>query len=364
MAQLPRLLSSPKSGFFDSSIISSSRLEVLIHLLLWLLLFSLPLAFLPDTLQQVQGVYWMVYSHQALLCTAFYFNYLFLTPIWLEKKKLLGFLLGVVGIVAIVITVNMLIRDWFDLDQQYRDSLNLPQNYQHLPGIRTFPTLSTLVILAISTVLRSNKMMQKQAGLRMKEQEERLTTELRFLKSQISPHYLFNTLNTIYALTETNTQEARSAIHMLSKQIRYLLYETDRSYTTLSAEIQFLNDYIRLMRLRLPDHVTINFDQETPPKPVRIPPMLFLHFVENSFKHGISNRQASDLQFSLRFADGQVFFKASNPMHQQLTEPGGVGLSNTLRRLNLLYPEHNYQLHVSPGPHFYTVDLSIPVYED
>ena len=173
-----------------------------------------------------------------------------------------------------------------------------------------------------------------------------LETELSLLKAQINPHFFFNTLNNIYALTHVDAEQARAALHRLSRMMRYVLYESPAGQTRLSQELGFLRDYVELMHLRLTDKVQVLLQVPGPlaADPL-IAPMLFQPFVENAFKHGVSATAPSCITIELRQPSAQTVelcvrntvFPA-RPAAPPDDEPGGIGLANTQRRLDLLYP--------------------------
>ncbi|RZK30874.1 MAG: sensor histidine kinase, partial [Hymenobacter sp.] len=177
-------------------------------------------------------------------------------------------------------------------------------------------------------------------------ERRQVATELSLLKAQINPHFFFNTLNNIYALTLLDGERARAALHRLSRMMRYVLYETTAGHTRLSQEISFLRDYIELMHLRLTDQVQVVFEAPTDPAAPDpyIAPMLFQPYVENAFKHGVSALTPSCITISLRQPSAQqVEMCVRNTLlpvrpNADADEPGGIGLANTQRRLDLLYP--------------------------
>ena len=151
------------------------------------------------------------------------------------------------------------------------------------------------LVLGIGTSITVIQKWQKDKQEREALEKEKVSSELSFLKAQINPHFFFNTLNNIYALTQVDADKAGKAIHQLSRMMRYLLYETQQGQTMLGREIAFVKDYISLMQLRLTDAVKVIID--TPPHLLDMPmaPMMLLPFVENAFKHGVSATQQSHI---------------------------------------------------------------------
>lgn len=192
-------------------------------------------------------------------------------------------------------------------------------------------------------------------------------TELKFLKSQINPHFLFNCLNNLYALTLKKSDLAPTTVLKLSNILRYVLYETGEGRVPLDKEIQYLRDYIELEHIRLGERVDIRFDIQGNLQNKSIEPMVFLTFVENSFKHGIGNQMGKgwvniDLVAN---DDKKLMFTISNSKDDTAPKrtmreksAGGIGLENLRKRLDLIYP-NQYQLDVSEQPYKYTAALQI-----
>jgi predicted transcriptional regulator with HTH domain len=192
-------------------------------------------------------------------------------------------------------------------------------------------------------------------------ERQNLKQQLEYLKYQINPHFFMNTLNNIHALVDIDPEKAKATIVELSKMMRYLLYEGNNSLIPLQREIQFLHNYITLMRLRYTDKVTIKTDvpEQIPEK--QIPPLLLITFIENAFKHGVSYQQDSYINVGILFSDDRLHFECTNSKHpQKQSEQGGVGLTNVKRRLALIYGS-DYTLDINDGDDVYEVKLDIPL---
>lgn len=203
--------------------------------------------------------------------------------------------------------------------------------------------LTTMFVLGISTSITVVQKWQHDAEIRQSLEQQRVSSELSVLKAQINPHFFFNTLNNIYALTLLDGEQARTAIHRLSRMMRYVLYDTAGGLTLLSQEIAFVQDYITLMQLRLDERVTVIFERPEPVRDVPVAPMLLLPFLENAFKHGVGATQASCIYIALRQPTPDVVeLEVRNTRlalpATDLAGSNGIGLVNTRRRLDLLYP--------------------------
>lgn len=191
---------------------------------------------------------------------------------------------------------------------------------------------------------------------------ENTSTRLQFLKYQINPHFFMNTLNNIHALIDIDAERARDVVIELSKLMRYVLYEIDKDEVTLRQEVDFLNNYIELMRIRLTDNVKINVGLTDDVDDIKLPPLLFIPFVENIFKHGVSYREPSVIDISLRVdAKDGMTFRSVNSNHAKSRGDSyhGIGLENLRRRLDLLYPD-NYILEINNNGDTFETRLTIP----
>ena len=192
---------------------------------------------------------------------------------------------------------------------------------------------------------------------------QNLQAEMDYLRYKINPHFFINTLNNIHALIDIDTEYAKSAVIELSKMMRYVLYESGSETISLKKDIQFIENYIELMRIRYDSSIDICLDYPaTIPNKVAIPPLLLIVFVENAFKHGVSYNHASFIHIRIGYRDDAVTAVISNSRHEK-SRPGttGIGLENVKKRLALIYQD-NYTLSIDDSdPAVYTVKLIIPI---
>ena len=192
---------------------------------------------------------------------------------------------------------------------------------------------------------------------------QNLQAEMDYLRYQINPHFFMNTLNNIHALIDIDTEYAKSAVIELSKMMRYVLYESGSETISLKKDIQFIENYIELMRIRYDSSIDICLDYPaTIPNKVAIPPLLLIVFVENAFKHGVSYNHASFIHIRIGYRDDAVTAVISNSRHEK-SRPGttGIGLENVKKRLALIYQD-NYTLSIDDSdPAVYTVKHIIPI---
>jgi hypothetical protein len=239
------------------------------------------------------------------------------------------------------------------------------QKIAGLPGFIFFMTLrkalfSALLILLASGFIKIALEWFKAEKRREELEKEKLNAELGFLKSQVNPHFLFNSLNSIYALANRKADETQTAILQLSQMMRYMIYESNTSTVALEKELDYLQNYIDLKKLRLTPNVRIHYVIEGEATGLQIEPMLLIPFVENAFKHGISYTQDCSIQIKISLMQHKLHLAVSNKVfRQQAAEVGGIGLDNVRKRLALLYPNQQHILHINQENNIYSVSLSI-----
>ena len=195
-------------------------------------------------------------------------------------------------------------------------------------------------------------------------EKQNLEHQLEYLRYQINPHFFMNTLNNIHALVDIDPEKAKHTILELSKMMRFVLYEGNKKTVPLRSEFDFLRNYITLMSLRYTDSVKISVSLPEPPTRSEVPPLLFVTFVENAFKHGISYQQASFVDVRVALTDDTLIFHCQNSRHpappNQQNQQGGVGLHNIRERLKLIYGDR-YSLRINEETDTYNVDLILPL---
>lgn len=192
-------------------------------------------------------------------------------------------------------------------------------------------------------------------------EKQSLEQQLEYLRYQINPHFLMNTLNNIHALIDIDGERAKESIVSLSKIMRFVLYEGSRQLVPLSRELSFTQDYIELMRMRVTDRVKFSISMPAQVPDCQLPPLVLITFVENAFKHGVSYRQNSFIDIAVKVVDSQLRFSCRNSKIAKTDEqPGGVGLQNVRRRLDLIYG-NRYSLIISNQAEVYGIDLVLPL---
>lgn len=325
----------------------NKHLAGMCHIALWAFLFLSPLTYWRGT--GFNGLHYLMTCMQPLfLMIVFYLNYLVLAPkFFVEGKHRYDLLINVVLLTVLGITLHywMLytnemfnthyMRRTYDLlgtvSYIVRDSLNLA----------VFAAGATALALARQWVTTDQKLKETEAA--------RAQAELKNLRNQINPHFLLNTLNNIYALTAISAERAQEAIMELSKLLRHMLYEYQEPTVPLKEEVEFIRNYVSLMKLRMPAGVDVAFEVNCKECDLRISPMLIISLVENAFKHGISPTEPSfvRIQVFIDKSKREVTFDIRNsnfPKTQQDRSGHGIGLQQVERRLQLIYPgKHTWE---------------------
>ena len=223
-----------------------------------------------------------------------------------------------------------------------------------------------LLAVGIRSVMRSNE-----ARMQLEEEKRKSAeAELVWLKHQLNPHFLFNTLNNISSLTQIDPDKAQESIGQLSDLLRYALYDSEAEKVPLAAEMEFMSNYIDLMALRCNELTRVEKDFEVPQEHVEVAPLLFISLIENAFKHGVNARYPSSVNVKMYYLKGEVCFFCCNTVFYN-SKPieivkksdhvgSGIGLENMKRRLELLYPgRYTYDVVEEHGSYMVTVTLKV-----
>ena len=296
-----------------------------------------------------------------LFLVAFYYTniHVFIPRLLTQKKWFWYFLLILVCLFLYTQLPRLFeaaIRE--DLPGRYRG-----RNRERYRSFIPYPfTGTTAVFFLVFTVSTCVRVIQEWLNTEKRNEEvekEKLVTELSFLKSQINPHFLFNTLNNIYSLALVKSDATAGAVLKLSAIMRYVLNETKHDWVPLEKEIEFINHFIDLQKVRLTDKMSIRFSVLGNVEGQQIAPLILIPFIENAFKYGVSTKEPSEIILELRAENNTITFfiknkilKTENNNHDNTA----IGLKNTRRRLELLYPE-KHTLTVSEENNQFIVNL-------
>ncbi|NNE26727.1 MAG: histidine kinase [Saprospiraceae bacterium] len=290
-----------------------------------------------------------------------YFNLLYLIPNYLTKKKFLTYI-GLLVLSALIISPLRDITFFFVfIDDPVAQSAVVHLENQLLTFVGMLGISSSSTLLKITT-----EWLRDQRNVQVLETQT-MQSELNFLKSQINPHFLFNTLNNLYALTLKKSEKAPEIVVKLSEMMRYMLYECNERNVPLEKEVNYLKNYLDLEKLRQGDDARISFQIHGEVTNQQIAPLLFIPFLENSFKHGLTNTiHEGYVNILLDVEEDHVRFEIENSKPETLPaethkKSGCIGLKNVRRRLNLLYPDQ-YDLILKDTPRSYSIALDLDLY--
>ena len=347
-------------------------LPIIMHLSVWLVLIILPQIIISRYSGNNNFIAWGFYANAFIIGIIFYINYFWLVPkFYLKNKKALFFLLALVVVVCFYFVLDYSNHFFHNPERDRRvaeaiEEETREQRFQRPPfklmQIYGY-TLLSIVIIGFSIGLRAIEQFTASEKRQKELEKEKLNSELAFLKNQVSPHFFFNTLNNIYSMVAINTDDAQASILKLSKLMRYLLYESEHGETMLSAEVEFMRNYIDLMQLRVSQKVDIQINLPKLNNDIKIPPLLFIPFIENAFKHGISYREKSFIHVDMTTSDDKVYFTCKNSVAKEKAEKrdenhSGIGLENVKKRLNLLFAGR-YDLNIDSSADVFSVNLEI-----
>ncbi len=303
------------------------------------------------------GFYIQLSAFMPVSAVLVYINIYILIPAYLYRRKYLYYALTLTLALFVMAYADQLIKNlYIHLGYKiytYTSGLGFKSLFSEAVGLFYLTGFTTGIKL-------SKDWIQNQQLMKEKEKQY-LETELNFLKTQIHPHFFFNTLNNLYSLTLKKSDQAPEVVLKLSALMSYMLYESNAAKVSLNKEITYLQNYLDLEKLRFGQRLYVSFEIEGEIDEVSIPPMILILFVENSFKHGVKNNiNKIIIEISLKVEGAFLLFSIKNPIGENLSkENTGIGLKNARRRLELLYG-NNYQLDISENDNEFIVSLKMP----
>lgn len=323
-------------------------LMIAIHAIAWGLMFGFPLLFTQSGDRTIDWVWYAGYCMVPVcFMLVFYVNYFVLIGWLLFRRRVVGF---VAANAILILAVVLLLHVWFDFYRVVvQGEAGPPEGHGPRVPMAVFMLRDVLLLgltAALSVAIRVTGDWYRTESERRQAEQARTQAELQNLKSQLNPHFLFNTLNNIYSLIATGPERAQEAVLQLSGLLRHVLYEKNQDRVPLEKELAFVRSYVELMSLRLPRTVRLRVDIPaggSVAAGVYVAPLLFITLVENAFKHGVSADEPSFVDISLRMTDNgeSVSCRIVNsyfPKRDNDRSGSGIGLENLRRRLGLLYP--------------------------
>lgn len=330
--------------------------KVLLHVVAWIIVLSMPYLLRYDPGNRMgnpdeQGFFFLGFFTSLFWIPLFYFNYYVLTPRFIYRRKYSLFTLALLGTYLAVILVHSWMFHLFVHVHRFR--------FMNGAWFNLFPFL---LAVAASTSIRQAQDRTNSDKLMQQRQEENLKTELSFLRSQISPHFMFNVLNNMLAMARLKSDQLESTILKLSSLMRYILYEADEEKVLLKKEVEYLQSYIDLQRQRIGGKVAIKVNMQTGEEEYTIAPMLLIPFIENAFKHSTASVSQPVIEIELHTSHNMLYCRVANTFNRESIEikdkTAGIGLQNVKRRLNLLYG-NRYSLLINDIDNWFTVSLQL-----
>lgn len=345
---------------------------IAIQVILWGVFLAVPYLMIPHTSPDINREllnsresqphyvdYLFLYSFSlnACLIIFFYIHNYFLFDFFILRGKTADYIIYLLIILlsfTVIFEVSTLVRNWllstFSLFERPIETRDVVRS-----GTWFFMVLFAAIGIRLTELWR-------QAERRAREIEnEHLRTELSFLHMQINPHFLFNSLNTIYGMSLKKSDNAPKAVMKLSQLLRYMVEETGHDQVPIEKEVAYLYDYIELQKMRSGPFLTVTFKVDGNLHSAKIAPMLLMPFVENAFKYGLSNSMESPISIGLIISASQIRFSVCNRKFNNIERhSSGIGIANVVRRLELLYPDR-HELSIKEEAEAYSVTLNIPL---
>ncbi len=335
-----------------SNTVNNKGWKIIFHIILWSLWIGMPLFSSYDDEKRYQ--YHVSMLPMAIWYIAiFYFNSEILIPRVFRKKGIGPYLLSLLGLIIIATVVNHFGREFLEPAGFRKRSLSF-----HL----YLNTFQILFITAVSTGYGFINYLLMQERQHQESNAERLRSEVSFLRSQISPHFIFNILNSIVYLIRSKSSQAEPVTIKLSELMRYMLYESNHVQVPLEKELDYLKNYVDLQRIRFEDDVKISLSIHGEDHGQIIEPMLMIPFVENAFKHGVGMIQDPEITIKVSYDAHHLQFNVKNKLsthpQEEKDNDSGIGLRNVQRRLELLYPGR-HDLKVDTNGDWYEAVLNL-----
>lgn len=342
----------------------NNKRNLLIHVLCWGFVACMPLLFGHSDDHWPRTLHHFLRSLGGTLTCAllFYINYLWLIPRLLFKERRRAFYLSNV---LLVLAGMGLIYGWWLLNNHVMPAID-PSAGPRPPRLPMFfyNIIMLALVVGLAIAVRMSQRWQHLEEARREAERSRTEAELTNLRNQLNPHFLLNTLNNIYALIAFDTDKAQHAVEELSRLLRHVLYDNQQSFVPLYKEVEFMNNYVELMRIRVTDHVHIDTHIDIAPDDATpIAPLIFISLVENAFKHGVSPTEPSFISIDIETTEQQVVCDIQNSNHPKSANDHsghGIGLQQVQRRLELAYPgRYTWEKGPSPDGKVYTSRISI-----
>lgn len=349
---------------------NTSSNKVLFHCIIWVFFILTSLIQFYESPFRINNDFYVQWATGIIL---FYLNYFYLVPALLLEKKYWLYFAFVFALILLfmIIRINYFIPEFRHIRPRFLPPEDLHSMYK---GVKARPIMATrqplffkigpsffyILIITISAIIRTLTEYYNNQQNKLIAETHRTNTELIYLRKQTNPHFLFNSLNSIYSLAHKKSDLVPDAIVTLSELMRYMLYETDNKTVALEKEINYIQNYIELQKLRLNniEDIVINVHGDTKNK--FIEPLLLISFVENAFKYGTDYKGAAHVKIKIFIHENSLDFWIENTIENYVTDPdnSGIGLVNIQNRLDLLYP-NAHKLTITQDNQYFRVHLNL-----
>lgn len=322
----------------EAQLMKSTVNIIFIHVIVWVLLLLVPIFSIYEVADsfKAEGIKFSILPVllvSSLLIVLFYVNYFLLIPRFLLPRKYLLYFGVLLGGILLTGMLSRFLLHLIGITPEKLEAIN-PVLAIVSPIARANAFLMLIITIVSSILLALNNRLKQ-------TEEEKLSAQLAFLKAQINPHFLFNTLNNIYATAIDKSPQTADMVDKLSEMMRYTMSETRHEFVLLEKEINYISNYIELQKIRLDEHVKLDFTVTGQFSEQQVAPMLLVPFVENAFKHGVNAEQQSEIKISIHVNGNMLELHAENrkvAVQTDTTERSGLGIENTKKRLQYIYP--------------------------
>jgi hypothetical protein len=361
--------------------ISRKKLQVLLHVVVWSALFIIPTYLVFRETARDRYFMMNIWLQLAFYGIIFYLSYFWLAPrYFFGEKKAAFFIFTALMILLFTLLLGVYLYRFDPFYMGKHDIRRIPLSmvqpqsgmqirilppgegppkpFKYWPFINFF--LTSGLVTGLSLGLRLSEKLMLNEKIRKESEKEKLNTELALLKHQINPHFLFNTLNSIYSLALTRSDQTAEAVMKLSDMMRYVIQDVGHESVPLSLELEYLGHYVELQQIRLSDNNTVQLQVKGDPGSLSIPPMILVPLIENAFKYGTSSHEPAVIDILLEIGHNMLKFRVINRIFGGRETPStfGVGIQNTRQRLGLMYPGRHRLSLVNDGLQF-TAELEI-----
>ena len=329
-----------------------------IHLAVWGLLLSGPLFFPGKGMQPIIQTNFLRFTLAPIsFIIIFYINFYGLIRLFLGRKQIVRFIISNIILITVMMLLVHCYQQIFPLENELFHPKMLRESSRITPfALRFLPTY--LLVIALSVAIHMTRVWYNMEAQQRMQKASQSEAEIQNLKNQLNPHFLFNTLNNIYSLIAISPQQAQHVVLDLSGLLRYVLYGSSQQFVPLINDVDFICNYVKLMRIRLSEHIKVSVDIGDLPD-IKIAPLLYISLIENAFKHGVSNTKPSFVEISIQQKDNSIICTIRNSSFQNKIEQdcveSGIGFKNLKKRLELLYPNKHLFSYVNENNVFCSI---------